>query len=95
MKAALTPTSPANSLPKIRVAIIEDQARTREGLRALIGSSEGLECIGAWGSMEDALAADWQAKPNVVLVDLGLPGMSGIEGIAVLRGVVRKRRWWC
>ena len=86
MKAALTPTSPANSLPKIRVAIIEDQARTREGLRALIGSSDGLECIGAWGSMEDALAADWQAKPNVVLVDLGLPGMSGIEGIAVLRG---------
>lgn len=67
------------------MAIIEDQARTREGLRALIGSSDGFDCIGAWGSMEDALAADWKAQPNVVLVDLGLPGMSGIDGIAVLR----------
>jgi DNA-binding NarL/FixJ family response regulator len=85
MKAALTPTPPAAPPSKIRVAIIEDQARTREGLRALIASSDGLECMGAWGSMEDALAADWRAKPNVVLVDLGLPGMSGIEGIALLR----------
>jgi len=67
------------------VAIIEDQARTREGLRALIASSDGFDCIGAWGSMEDALAADWKAQPNVVLVDLGLPGMSGIDGIVILR----------
>ena len=50
------------------MAIIEDQARTREGLRALIGSSDGFECIGAWGSMEAALAADWNVPPNVVLV---------------------------
>jgi DNA-binding NarL/FixJ family response regulator len=82
MKSTLIPTT----LPaRIRVAIIEDQARTREGLRALIGSSDGFECIGAWGSMEAALAADWNVPPNVVLVDLGLPGMSGIEGMVVLR----------
>lgn len=67
------------------MAIIEDQARTREGLRALIASSEGFECTGTWGSMEEALAADWRSPANVVLVDLGLPGMSGIDGIAVLR----------
>jgi DNA-binding NarL/FixJ family response regulator len=67
------------------VAIIEDQTRTREGLRALIASSDGFECIGAWGSMEQALATDWRVRPNVVLLDLGLPGMSGIEGITVLR----------
>ena len=67
------------------MAIIEDQTRTREGLRALIASSDGFECIGAWGSMEQALAADWRVQPNVVLLDLGLPGMSGIEGITVLR----------
>ncbi|HEX3747168.1 MAG TPA: response regulator transcription factor [Bryobacteraceae bacterium] len=80
MKTALTGT-PA----KIRVAIIEDQMRTREGLRALIVSSDGFECVGTCGSMEEALAADWRDQANVVLVDLGLPGMSGIEGIAILR----------
>jgi DNA-binding NarL/FixJ family response regulator len=80
MKTALTAT-PA----KIRVAIIEDQMRTREGLRALIVSSDGFECVGTCGSMEEALAADWRDQANVVLVDLGLPGMSGIEGIAILR----------
>lgn len=67
------------------MAIIEDQARTREGLRALIASSDGFECIGAWGSMEAALAAEWSVPPNVVLLDLGLPGMSGLEGIVLLR----------
>lgn len=82
MKAALIPTP---SPSRIRVAIIEDQVRTREGLRALIAASEGFECIGAWGSMEDALGVEWKAQPNVVLVDLGLPGMSGIEGITLLR----------
>jgi DNA-binding NarL/FixJ family response regulator len=70
------------------VAIIEDQPRTREGLRALIASDDGFECIGAWGSMEEALAAEWKPPANVVLLDLGLPGMSGIDGITVLR-----KRW--
>jgi DNA-binding NarL/FixJ family response regulator len=74
-----------NSAPGIRVAIVEDQRTTREGLRALIAGSEGFLCMAAWGSMEDALASALPASLNVMLVDLGLPGMSGIEGIALLR----------
>jgi DNA-binding NarL/FixJ family response regulator len=70
---------------RIRVGIVEDQRRTREGLRALIDGSEGFTCLGAWASMEEAIAASPSMVVDVMLCDLGLPGMSGIEGIAVLR----------
>ena len=70
---------------RVRVAIVEDQRRTREGLRALIDGSDGFVCVGAWGSMEEALAASWALPLDVMLLDLGLPGMSGIEGISLLR----------
>jgi DNA-binding NarL/FixJ family response regulator len=74
-----------NPLPSIRVAIVEDERRTREGLRELIEGSEGFLCMNAWGSMEDALTSEWTMPLNVILLDLGLPGMSGIEGIPMLR----------
>jgi len=69
----------------IRVGIVEDQRRTREGLRALIEGSSGFLCVGAWGSMEEALAARVEHSPDVILTDIGLPGLSGIEGIPELR----------
>jgi DNA-binding NarL/FixJ family response regulator len=68
----------------IRVGIIEDQRHTREGLRALIDGSSGFHCLGAWGSMEEALRARPQPSPDVILTDIGLPGISGIDGIAEL-----------
>jgi DNA-binding NarL/FixJ family response regulator len=65
---------------------VEDERRTREGLRELIEGSDGFLCMNAWGSMEEALASEWTSTPlNVILLDLGLPGMSGIEGIPMLR----------
>jgi len=67
--------------PSIRVAIVEDQRRTREGLAAEIGSGADLQVVGAWGSMEDALPALERDPPEVLLADIGLPGMSGIEGV--------------
>ena len=80
-------TSPIEAtLPgPVLVGIIEDQRRTREGLRELIDGSDGFACVGAWGSMEEALGRGWSQPPQVILVDLGLPGMSGIEGIAELK----------
>ena len=69
----------------IRVGIVEDQARTREGLRKLIDATGGFICAGAWASMEDVLADSLKPAPHAMLVDLGLPGISGIEGIALLR----------
>ena len=69
----------------IRVVIIEDQRHIREGLVSLIGGTEGYACPGAFRSMEEALARPWTEIPDVALVDIGLPGMSGIEGIRLLR----------
>jgi DNA-binding NarL/FixJ family response regulator len=69
----------------ISVAIVEDQREIREGLRFLIDNTSGYRCIGAFGSMEEALPAIVTQPPNVVLLDLGLPGISGIEGIRRLK----------
>ena len=72
-------------MPDIRVAIIEDQAEMRDGLAALINASEGFLCAHRFGSMEEALARLENDAADVALVDIGLPGMSGIEGMRLLR----------
>jgi DNA-binding NarL/FixJ family response regulator len=69
----------------IKVAVIEDRREIRDGLAALINGTEGYRCTGAFRSMEHALADISASLPDIVLVDIGLPGMSGIEGIRILR----------
>jgi DNA-binding NarL/FixJ family response regulator len=74
----------------IRIVIIEDRREIREGLRTLIAYTEGYECVAAYRSMEEALPEIEGVRPDVALVDLGLPGMSGIEGIQRLRQLLPK-----
>lgn len=69
----------------IRVAIIEDRREIREGLATLIGFTDGFECTGSYRSMEEALRAIKHNLPDVVLSDIGLPGMDGIEGVKILK----------
>ena len=69
----------------IGVAIIEDDRRIRVGLATLINGTAGYRCGLSFRSMEDALARPWSEAPDVALVDLGLPGMSGIDGLKLLR----------
>src|SRR5580658_10205734 len=69
----------------ISVAIIEDQREIREGLRALIDGTTGFRCTGAYRSIEETLGQIESQPPDVILVDIGLPGISGIEGIPPLR----------
>jgi DNA-binding NarL/FixJ family response regulator len=69
----------------IRAAIIEDNREIREGLRTLIDGTPGFHCKGAFQSMEEGLQRMVMEPPDVILVDVGLPGMSGIDGIPLLR----------
>ena len=69
----------------IKTAIIEDQRDIREGLTMLINGTDGYRCTGSYRSMEEALAQLSRELPDVVLSDIGLPGMDGIEGIKILK----------
>lgn len=69
----------------IAVAIVEDQRDIRQGLEALVGGTQGFRCSGAFRSMEDALARLHLDPPDVLLLDIGLPGQSGIEGTEAVK----------
>jgi len=71
----------------MRVILIEDLRDIREALTALINGTDGFECAASYGMMETALAQITNEKPDAILTDLGLPGMSGIEGIERLRKI--------
>ena len=69
----------------LRVAVVEDQPEIREGLRALIDATPGFQCVAACAEMEEALEQFTRATPQISLVDIGLPGISGIEGTRLLK----------
>ena len=72
----------------IKVVIIEDQKPIREGLAVLISGTEGLTCAAHYGSVEEMLPHIVADEPDVILMDIGLPGMSGIDGIREVRKLV-------
>lgn len=67
------------------MAIVEDDDDIRGSLARLIDAADGFACAGAWPDAESALPALAAADAHVVLMDIGLPGMSGIDACAELR----------
>jgi DNA-binding NarL/FixJ family response regulator len=69
----------------IKILIVEDQRDLRDGLQMLVNFTPGFKCVGAFRTMEAALARVRHELPDVVLTDIGLPGMDGIEGTRKLK----------
>lgn len=69
----------------IGVAVVEDNPGLRRSLMRLISHAPGMRCVGAWSEGKSALVEMPAHQPNVVLMDINMPGMSGIECTAQLK----------
>ncbi len=69
----------------IAVSIIEDDAQARRILAGWLSRASGFRLVGDWGDAESALESLPEKKPNVVLMDINLPGISGVEAVAKLK----------
>lgn len=72
-------------LEKTRIVIIEDNTAIREGFAAVLASTAAFTVPGKYSNCEAAVASLQADLPDVVLMDIGLPGMSGIEGTAIIK----------
>lgn len=85
-------TRSANKSPVHRVALVEDRREVREQWASLLGAFEGFSCVCACPSGEDALKEIPPLKPDIVLMDIFLPRMSGIECTVRLKEVIPDSR---
>ncbi len=69
----------------ITVAIVEDLKEIREGLQMLIDNSNGFSCVDTYANAEDAIIGLQRSIPDVVLMDIGLPGLSGMDAVRLLK----------
>ena len=70
------------------ISIVEDNDKLRGTLAKVIGRAEGFRCVSDYGSAEDALADLPKIKPDVVLMDINLPGMNGVECVRKLKALL-------
>ncbi|MGB7746373.1 MAG: response regulator transcription factor [Verrucomicrobiia bacterium] len=77
----------------ITVSIIEDDASVRQILTGWIDTAKGFHCLSAYGSAESAVASLPQEAPDILLVDINLPGMNGIECVCRLKPLIPKTQF--
>jgi len=68
----------------IRVLVVDDHAVVRSGLRLLIDAEEDMETVGEAGTVRDAIFEARSANPDLILMDIVMPGESGLEGLPKL-----------
>ena len=69
----------------VSVSIVEDNEKLRGTLARVINRADGFRCVSDYGNAEDALKALPQVRPDVVLMDINLPGMNGVECVRQLK----------
>jgi DNA-binding NarL/FixJ family response regulator len=74
--------------PLIRIAIIEDDEDVRTGMADMLAASPGMEVLQAYGRAEDFLREAAKLSPDVALMDIGLPGLSGIDCLKQLKPIL-------
>ena len=74
-------------MPTITVSIVEDQEQLRNTLSRVLNRAEGFRCVSNYGSAEAALEGLPKDKPDVVLMDINLPGLNGVECVRKLKQV--------
>ena len=79
-------------MSKIRILIVDDHAILREGVRALLSAQEDLEVVGEASDGQEAIGAVERLDPDVVLMDIAMPGLGGIEASLELKKLGRRAR---
>jgi len=72
----------------INVAVVEDNDNIREGLKILIGGTKGYACVATYFNCEAMIKSVESVNPDILLIDIGLPGMTGIEGIKLAKKIL-------
>lgn len=72
----------------IKICLVEDTANIRKGLTLLINGTEGFSCVQSYSDCESMLENISSIKPDVILMDIGLGGMSGIDGVKAVKSIL-------
>lgn len=78
----------AEATRAILVVLVDDHAMLRQGLRSRLEQEDDIAVVGEFASAEEALSAPMDGEPSVIVLDIRLPGMSGLDALRPLR-----RRW--